>query len=299
MTPNERAIADVYAAWFAARTDDYVGWTGTTWVRADRPLTAETVWAGIRGGPSVSGYFITPQQTTHVAAIDFDTDDGLDLAKRLRATMAEKGVTGHVEMSRRGAHLWLLIDRELPARVVRRALKAYLRDAGIEVTDKVELRPVGDEIKPDGFGSPLRLPTMPNPKTGLRYPVLGADDKPLPAAIDAMMLRMGESPAWRVESAAASVRPTMADLRAADRRPYLGPSTEGSASDILRTRWGALDARPNHTIKCPSPAHQDKVPSLSILTDDQRAICKSPACELNNGDKGRGTYELTKMAPQG
>src|SRR5512135_787622 len=94
MTPNEAAIATVYAAWFAARTDDYVTWTGDSWVRAGRPLTPEVVMAGFAGGPPVSGYTITPQNETHVCCIDFDSDDGLDLAKRLRGVMAAKGVTG-------------------------------------------------------------------------------------------------------------------------------------------------------------------------------------------------------------
>jgi hypothetical protein len=39
------------------------------------------------------------------------------------------------------------------------------------------------------------------------------------------------------------------------------------------------------------------MPSLSILKDDQRVICFSPSCVLNNNGHGRGTYELTKMAP--
>jgi hypothetical protein len=296
MDASERDAATVYAAWFAARSDDFVTWTGDTWMRASAPLTGEVVLAAIHGGASVSSYFITPENTTHVAAIDFDLPDGIDLARRVRAAMARQGVAGHVEVSREGrSHLWLVLDHPIAAKVMRRALRAYLRDAGIEESPKIELRPAQDEIKPDGFGAPLRMPTMPNPKTGLRYPMLAADDSFLPRDLAGMLLRIDDAAAWRIESAAASLRPTLKDLARGDRRPYYGPAVEGSASDILRRLWGAVDARPGHAIRC--PAHDDKHPSLSILADDQRACCKSPTCDLYNDGRGRGIYELTKMAP--
>ena len=326
-TPNDLAIADVYRHWFAARLDDFVTWTGETWVRANAPLTPEVILAAFSGGPPVSAYTITPQNETHVCCIDFDSDDGLDLAKRLRAAMAGKGVTAYVEVSRRGGHLWVVLDRVLPARTVRRALRAFLRDAGIPIlcagsgkppvdrhcavcphkssdpvveehdNPKIEFRPAADEIKPDGFGSPIRMPTMPHPKTGRRYPLLGsAADHPLSPRLGEMLLALDLSPAWMMESVADTIRPTIKDVKHGDRKAYSGPSTEGSASDILRTLWGAIDARPNHSIRC--PAHDDKMPSLSILADDQRAVCHAPHCELNNNDRGRGTHELTVMAPK-
>lgn len=286
----------VYAATFAARTDDFVVWAAGTWLRAERPLTPEVIDNAFHGGPSVSGYLIATDSTTHVCCLDFDCDDGLDLAKRLRGVMAEKGITGYVELSRRGAHLWVLLDHPLPARTVRRGLRAFLAAASIPESPKIEFRPSHDEIKPDGFGSPIRLPTMPHPKVnGQRYPMIDAQDHPLSPRLDRMLLALEWSPSWAFAAMAETLRPTLKDLRAGDRRPYIGPTTEGSASDILRRLWGALDARPNHTIRC--PAHEDKIPSLSILADDQRAVCKSPACPLNNSDRGRGTYELTHMAP--
>lgn len=296
MTPDERSIATVYAAWFAARQDVYAGWNGENWTCVRAPLTPEVVVAGMTGRESVSGYTISPENTTHVCCIDFDSDDGLALARQLRAAMATKDVTGYVEVSRRGAHLWVLLDRETPARTVRRGLRAFLALAGIEETPKVEIRPSHDEIKPDGFGSPIRMPTMPHPKTGRRYPMLAADDTPLSPRLGEMLLAIDESPAWVFAAMADTLRPTLKDVRSGDRKPYTGPTVEGSASDILRRLWGAVDARPNHSIKC--PAHQDSHPSLSILADDLRAVCKSPSCVLNNGDRGRGTYELTKMAPK-
>lgn len=297
VTPNEAIIAATFVGTFAARSDAYAAFSGSNWVCVKEELTPEIVMAAFAGGPSISGYTITPQNTTHVGCIDFDCDDGLALAKQLRAAMAEKGVAGYVEMSRRGAHMWVVLDAVVPAKIMRRGLMAFLRQIGQQwapENPKIELRPAADEIKPDGYGSPIRMPTMPNPKTGLRYPMLAADDTLIPRGLDKLCLAIDLTPAWIMESAASTVRPTMKDMRRSDRQAYNGPAVEGSASDILRTLWGALDARPNHSIRC--PAHEDKVASLSILPDDLRAVCHAPSCILCNSDKGRGTYELTQLA---
>jgi hypothetical protein len=293
------AVADVYAATFSARVDAYSSFRGGTWICMKEPLTAAVIEAAWHGGPSVSGYTINPDNRTHVGCIDFDSADGLVLAKQVRGAMADKGVTGYVEVSREGrAHLWVLLDRETPARTVRRALMAFLGDCGLSWAPdnpKIELRPAQDEIKPDGYGYPIRMPTMPNHKTGRRYPMLGPDDKPLSPRIDEMLLAIDFSPAWVFAAMADTIRPTLKDMTRGDRHAYTGPAVEGSASDILRRLWGVQDARPNHTVKC--PAHVDKVPSLSILADDQRVCCKAPSCDLYNDGRGRGTYELTTMAP--
>ena len=298
MSRNDEAIAATYASQFAARTDVFAIWTGQHWACVRDELSPARVIAALTGsGPSLSGYTIRPDGMTHVCAIDFDTDDGFDMAKRLRGAMAESAVTAYIEPSRRGGHLWVCLDRELSARTVRRALRAFLRDAHITETPKVELRPAGDRIEPDGVGYPIRLPTMPHPKTGLRYPLIGPDDTPLPPRLDQLLLAIEWSRADAFAAAADTIRPTPADLRPGDKRPYLGPVEEGSASDVLRRLWGAENAAPGRSIKC--PAHDDHAPSLSILRDDQRVQCKAPACQLHNNGRGRGVWELTKMAPRG
>jgi hypothetical protein len=167
---------------------------------------------------------------------------------------------------------------------------------------KIEYRPLSDTIRPDGFGAPLRLPTMPNPKTGLRYPMLDADDRPLPRALDAMMLAIDFTPAWVVESLAASWRVEPKRLSRDFYPPRcIRPNDDSeSASDILRSLWGVHDAQPGRVFSCPAVgfhSHGDVHKGLSILADDQRAICHKPGCDLNNDGRGRGTHELRKMAP--
>ena len=296
---RESDAAEMYAVTFAARQDDHVAFAGSMWSRVGRPLTADLVLRGLAGtGPPLSGYFLTPQSTGHVAAIDFDSEDGLALARRCRAALAKRGAPSQVEASRRGAHLWVVCDRVHSGAVLRRFLRAVLRDAEVEETPKVELRPAQDEIKPDGYGSPLRMPTMPNPKTGLRYPMLDEHDRPLPRSLDQMMLEIDWAPAWVVESLAASMRPTPRSVRPGDRLQQRGFSNDDdeTASEILRTLWGMPEPKPGHANRC--PAHgPDRHPSLSIAVDDKRCWCKTPGCILDNDGRGRGTHELRKLAP--
>lgn len=297
---READAAEYYATVFAGRRDDHVSFTGTMWARAGRPLTAEAVLAGLRGdGPSLSGYFLTPESTGHVAAVDFDSDDGIDLARRCRGVLLRRGAPAYVEASRRGAHLWVVCDRAHSGLVLRRFLRAALREAGVPETDKTELRPAQDAIRADGYGAPLRLPTMPSPKTGRRYPLLDADDRPYPPRLDAMMLEIDYAPAWVVESLAATERPTHRAIRPGDHAPHSirADDDDRTASEILRTLWGMPEPRVGRANKC--PAHDDHMPSLSIAKDDKRVWCKTGSCVLSNGGRGRGTHELVALAPGG
>lgn len=317
--------AEFYRHTFAARLDDHVRWSGSMWARAGRELTADAVLAGLDGsGPSLSGYFLNPDSTGHVAAIDFDTEDGFATALRARDLLLSRGAPSYPEASRRGAHLWVVVDRALPGRVLRQFMRAMLRDAGIDVlcpgrrledglcvgcgkrmssfephdNPKIEWRPLSDEVKADGYGAPLRLPTMPNPKTGLRYPVIGLDGRPLPPRLDDLMLAVDQAPAWVVEGMAMTVRPTWRAIRPGDRMPFSQRQDEDgqTASQILRDLWGMADPKPGRANKC--PAHDDHNPSLSIAHDDRRAWCKNATCVLY-GDNGRGlgTHQLAAAAP--
>ncbi len=284
--------AECYRHTFAARQDDFVSWSGTAWARAGRELTADAVLAGIDGsGPPLSGYFLTPQSTGHVAAIDFDSDDGMASAARCRDLLLRRGAPSYVEASRRGAHLWVVIDRALPGLTLRRFLRAAVRDAGVEQTPKVEFRPAQDEIRPDGYGSPLRLPTMPNPKTGLRYPVLDVTGRPLPPRLDDLVLAIDFAPAYVVESMAQALAMRPSEMPASYFPPKcLRQGPVESVVAVLEELWGVQRAVPGRATKC--PCHEDRNPSLSIARDEERCWCHAPSCVLNNDGRGRGPAEL-------
>ena len=290
MTPNDRAIIESYVAQFAARSDVYTEWFEDHWVCRHEMLRPEKVAAAFAGGPSLSGFPIDGEGNTHVAAIDFDSDDGMELGRRLREAMAARGATAYLEPSRRGCHLWVLLDEKLPAKAVRRALRGFLAEAGIEESPKIELRPAYDDPK---FSGTLRFPTMPHPKTGVRYPMLGPDDQPLPGKLSGLLLAIEWTPAAVFEDAAMRYVPPLKDLPPDYSPPkVIRPDAEvESVSAVIHELTGAR-AMPGRSIAC--PFHDDRTPSLSIADDDERCFCKSPRCWAWNDGRGRGPGEIRR-----
>lgn len=293
---------DVYRHLFAARLDVYSAWTSEGWRPVRSEMTVEALASALLGrGPAISTYFIAPDGMTHVAAVDFDTDDGAALASALAVVMHKDGARPYLEGSRRGAHLWLPLESRMPARQVRAALlhwceKADMPHPGGRLDPRVELRPAADAIPEGGVGHALRMPLMPHPKTQQRYRLTTATGEPLPNRLSDIVLSVEQTPEAVVADAAVLHRPRIdpSAIPSSYRTPKPYREDDGSASEILATVWGASAARPGRAIRC--PAHDDVHPSLSILKDDKRAICHSPSCILHNDGKGRGTWELKHLA---
>lgn len=301
MTYDQSSVATYYTHLFPARNDVYSRWTPKGWRPLREPLTPEVVIAGLTGeGPSVSGYMIAPPGVSHSVAIDFDRDDGMEQAFRMSKLMWPNDMPCYVESSRRGAHLWMTLDEVTPARVIRMALRGLLQTLDLDAHDpKIELRPGTDTVADDGLGHALRLPLMPHPKTGKRGTLTGPTSIKVGKTLADVILNWETASASALYDWAERYKPPPLEpdqVPRAGRKPHEPwPEDESLASDILRELWGCERAAPGRSVKC--PAHEDNLPSLSILRDDRRAICKAPHCVLNNNDRGRGTYELRQLAP--
>ncbi len=299
MNPEARAIAEVYLCQWAPRTDAYAGWIGGSWRAVRAPLTPEVIVEAFASGVPISAYTVDREGMTHVGAIDFDTDTGIGSAYRVARRLADEGATVYVEPSRRGAHLWWPFAEPLPARTVRRALRAGLYMAGVTADPKIELRPVSDAPPgPDGLGASLRMPTMPHPLTGIRYWLHDSEGRCLGESVKTMLQAMGDpTPRSRVEELAQYGPPVdRRDVSRGDRAPHPPHEEDGvTASEVLMERWGMPHVRIGKANRC--PAHEDRHPSLSVLPDDRRVVCHSPDCILHNDGRGRGTYELRQLAP--
>ncbi len=310
MTYDPLQVATVYAATFPARDDVYSRWTDQGWRPVREPLTGEVILAGLTGtGPSISGYMIAPGSVSHVLAYDFDTDNGFEQAFQLALFMEKEGLPAYVETSRRGAHLWCVMDQVKPAVAIRAAARGLLQAADLPDQDEhIEIRPGSDRVDAEwhthvsgavvgtGLGHALRLPLMPHPKTGKTGRMLHPNGSRLGATMAEILLTMEWASADSlVEWGSRWRRPPLTHLPPEYHNPHDFPEDTSTASEILRELWGVHNARPGASVRC--PAHEDKMPSLSILRDDRRAICKAGHCVLNNNDHGRGTYELRKLAP--
>lgn len=292
-------VCAMYRATFVARTDVYSQWTPDGWRPVRSELTPEVIYAALtRQASSLSGYFPGPDNRTHVAALDLDLDDGLALGQRIAFRMRADGVPAYVEPSRRGSHLWVVIDLPLSARVVRRALWTWMSEADVARDPKIEMRPVADSLEGDSIGMCLRLPLMPHPVTGQQFRLAAPDGTVLGTRVSEVLLAIDVAPAAKFTAAAERYVPVLDPrlLTPRDRPPRppgAANAVDESISDILRDLWGVPNAVPGRSVRC--PAHDDRSPSLSILPDDRRVICHAPACDLHNDGHGVGTYQLRKI----
>ena len=320
MPYDQRQVVSVYLNTFANRTDVYSHWVGSAteggWRPVREPLTPDIVIAGLMGtGPSISAFMIAPGSVSHVLALDFDTDDGLEQAFVLGKSMWGLGLPAYVETSRRGAHLWCVISSTLKASTVRKAARALLGAALLPTDDPhIEIRPgsdhvdaeeylhVGGAIVGQGLGHALRLPLMPHPKTGKR----GVMNHPMRHPISAMssnlaelMLDIEHAPSAEIVKWADRWNPAVTVIPPSWKHPK-PPREEDDASacELLRTLWGVPDPVPGRNSHCPVHG-RDRNPSLTVMKDDKRVICRVPGCLLSNDGKGRGTWELRTMAPHG
>jgi hypothetical protein len=313
MVYDQGQVVSVYLNTFANRTDVYSRWDAEKggWRPVREPLTPAVVIAGLTGtGPSISAYMIGLGSLAHCLAIDFDTDNGLEQAFVLGRTMGGQGLPAYVETSRRGAHLWCVISATITAATLRKAARALLATALIPTDDPhIEIRPGSDHVDAEehvhvsgavvgeGLGHALRMPMMPHPKTGIRGVMFDSQSHRLGTSLAKVMLEIEHAPSAEILKWADRWNPTVNVIPPDYGKPH--PHREdddASASELLRTLWGVVDPVPGRNSHCPVHG-RDRNPSLTVMKDDKRVICRVPGCILNNSDKGRGTWELRTMAP--
>ncbi len=154
--------------WFSycvGRTDDYaLQQEDGSYLRTGQPLTYEVAAKHLQGVLTVGTYVINEYGQCWYAVYDSDTPDGLMQLHTLQSVLAGAGVVSYLEMSRRGAHLWVFFAEPLPPVQARQWLLPYC-PAG------VEFYPKQDYLTPDRpYGSVIRLPLGVHRLTGNRHP---------------------------------------------------------------------------------------------------------------------------------
>ncbi len=287
-------VATYYLAVFAARTDAYAIWTDEGWRAVREELTPSVVIGAFKGHKPVSSYTVGADNLTHVAALDVDLEDGLAIATKVARVMWAHGAPAFVERSRRGAHVWSILDARLPAIVVRRGLRAFLHLAEIAPDPKIELRPGSDRVGNDGLGFALRMPMMPHPATGRRYLLCNPETgDPIGQSLSEILLAFEQAPADAFALVAEQWKPTVdpRTIPSSFRRPRARDDDGPTVVELLG-RMG-ITAVPGRAVKC--PFHDDRHPSLSVARDERRVFCKSPNCEAHNAGRGLGSNQLAAL----
>jgi len=152
------------------------------WIYED--CTPQLVAAHLTGVLTLACSSTTARGGSRWACLDSDVPGSMPQLLLLRAALAELGLPGLVEASRRGGHLWLLFDELVPAVAVRFVIARALAQAsalGVEIPAH-ELYP--DAIGSERLGHAVRLPLGVHRRTGLRYPLF--DEHGLPCAFTAI-----------------------------------------------------------------------------------------------------------------
>ncbi len=130
----------------------------------------------LNGVQTVGLYAINPlTQRSKWVAIDADYGRAHRDLAALKLELKEDGVEAALEMSRRGAHLWILCEQPLPAKDCRVYIYNLALRLGVPIkgtlnrVDGIEIFPRQDELKAGDFGNAIRGPFGVHRATMHRY----------------------------------------------------------------------------------------------------------------------------------
>jgi len=135
----------------------------------------------LEGRITIGLYAINPEtQRSKWIAIDGDYAKAFKHLCELQWELQKVNVEAALEMSRRGAHLWILAERPLLARECRLWIMGVAQKLGIPVKgsgtpEGIEIFPKHDELKEGDFGNAIRGPLGIHRAAGARYWFCGAD----------------------------------------------------------------------------------------------------------------------------
>lgn len=128
-------------------------------------LDEQIVRKHLAGEQTIGLYAINPEtQRSKWVAIDADYEGAYRDLRTLKWELEQDGVHAIVEMSRRGAHLWILCEEPLPARLCRIYIYSLALRLDVPIkgafrqVDGIEVFPRQDEIGVTGFGNAIRAP---------------------------------------------------------------------------------------------------------------------------------------------
>jgi hypothetical protein len=144
-------------------------------------LTAATIRRHLEGEITIGLYAINPAtQRSKWVAIDADYPNAMEDLLKLQYSLQQDKVEAALEMSKRGGHLWIFMERPALARECRiyiynLALKLGMRIKGIGLAEGIEIFPKHNELREGEFGNAIRGPLGIHRGANRRYWFYGAD----------------------------------------------------------------------------------------------------------------------------
>ena len=144
-------------------------------------LTAAAIRRHLEGAITIGLYAINPAtQRSKWVAIDADYLSAMEDLLKLQYSLQQDKVDAALEMSKRGGHLWIFMERPALAResriyIYNLALKLGMRIKGIGLAEGIEVFPKHDELREGEFGNAIRGPLGIHRGANRRYWFYGAD----------------------------------------------------------------------------------------------------------------------------
>ena len=144
-------------------------------------LTPATIRRHLEGEVTIGLYAINPStQRSKWVAIDADYEGAMEDLLKLQHSLQQDKVEAALEMSRRGGHLWIFMERPVLARECRiyiynLALRLGVRIKGGALPEGIEIFPKHDELREGEFGNAIRGPLGIHRGANRRYWFYGAD----------------------------------------------------------------------------------------------------------------------------
>ncbi|MBV9480656.1 MAG: hypothetical protein JO249_07875 [Acidobacteria bacterium] len=146
-----------------------------------RELNEGTIRRHLRGEITIGLYAMNPEnQCCKWAAIDADYKNAIHDLLKLRYRLSQDGVQAALEKSRRGGHLWIFLEKPLPAKHCRTYIHNLAFSAAVPLkesagTEGIEIFPKHDRVELGRFGSAMRGPLGIHRAGGRRFWFYGAD----------------------------------------------------------------------------------------------------------------------------
>ena len=144
-------------------------------------LTAATIRRHLEGAVTIGLYAINPStQRSKWVAIDADYGGAMEDLLKLQYFLQQDKVEAALEMSKRGGHLWIFMERPALARECRiyiynLALRLGVRIKGADLAEGIEIFPKHDELRKGEFGNAIRGPLGIHRGANRRFWFYGAD----------------------------------------------------------------------------------------------------------------------------
>ena len=245
-------------------------------------LTGTTIRRHLDGEITIGLYAINPAtQRSKWVAIDADYAGAMDDLLKLQYSLQQDKVEAALEMSKRGGHLWIFMQKPALARECRiyiynLALRLGVRVKGIGPTEGIEIFPKHDELREGEFGSAIRGPLGIHRGADRRYWFYGADydlEKQIAYLDQLRKVSEGQLRSF----IAGKTLPAEFERKRLTPREFVPSNTCGHEFRILEHVGKVRKVGRNYVTRCPSCAEagQDRSgDNLSISIDDPRKyIC--------------------------